>query len=140
MPTDATVGSFSEELAEDLIERTALGAPGSPGDIGAMACFLATPAAAWITGQVIAVDGGMGVQPMADLSEISRRLYGDAPVRDALERTWPRGDARDPRLVAARLEPVELPGVSSPSSPSSRRGVGFVGRPAVGKRSCCRHK
>ncbi len=97
VPTDATVGSFSEELAEDLIERTALGAPGSPADIGALACFLATPAAAWITGQVIAVDGGMGVQPMADLSEISRRLYGDGPVREALERTWPRRDVPDPR-------------------------------------------
>jgi hypothetical protein len=33
---------------------------------------------------VIGVDGGMTVQPMADLTDISRRIYGDAAVDHAL--------------------------------------------------------
>ena len=45
---------------------------------------LAQPAGSWITGQVIGVDGGMTVQPMADLTDLSRRMYGDAAVDAAL--------------------------------------------------------
>lgn len=82
--TDATVGSFSDELAADLVGRSALRRSGEPADIASMVLHLARPESAWITGQVIAVDGGMTVQPMADLSEISRRIYGAARVDDAL--------------------------------------------------------
>jgi len=84
VPTDSTEGSFSPELAQDLRARSALGRSGTPADIGALVVHLAQPSGAWITGQVIAVDGGMTVQPMADLSEISRRIYGDAAVDRAL--------------------------------------------------------
>ena len=84
VPTDSTEGSFSPELAQDLRARSALGRSGTPADIGALVVHLSQPAGAWITGQVIAVDGGMTVQPMADLSEISRRIYGDAAVDGAL--------------------------------------------------------
>lgn len=82
--TDATVGSFSDELAADLVQRSALRRSGEPADIASLVVHLARPESAWITGQVIAVDGGMTVQPMADLSEISRRIYGAARVDDAL--------------------------------------------------------
>ena len=82
--TDATVGSFSDDLAADLVQRSALRRSGEPADIASLVVHLARPESAWITGQVIAVDGGMTVQPMADLSEISRRIYGAARVDDAL--------------------------------------------------------
>ncbi len=84
VPTGSTESAFTPEIAEDLLVRSALGRSGTPADIGAMACFLASPSGAWITGQVIAVDGGMTAQPMADLTDLSRRMYGDAAVDEAL--------------------------------------------------------
>lgn len=83
VPTDSTSGSFTPELEQDLLARSALKRSGTPEDIGAMVVHLSQPGG-WITGQVIGVDGGMTVQPMADLTAISRRLYGDAAVDDAL--------------------------------------------------------
>ncbi len=41
-----------------LLARTTLGHLGRPADIGAMACFLGSPAAAWINGAIMSVDGG----------------------------------------------------------------------------------
>jgi NAD(P)-dependent dehydrogenase (short-subunit alcohol dehydrogenase family) len=84
VPTEGTEGSFTPELSAELLERSALKCSGTPADIGAMVVHLAQPSGSWITGQVIAVDGGMTVQPMADLTAISRRIYGDAAVDDAL--------------------------------------------------------
>ena len=84
--TEATTGSFSDALADDLIRRSALRRSGTPADIAATIVHLSSPAGAWITGQVVAVDGGMTVQPMADLSEISDRIYGAEAVAGALGR------------------------------------------------------
>ncbi len=84
--TEATGNSFSPALADDLVARSALRRSGQPHDVASLAVHLAKPESSWITGQVIAVDGGMTVQPMADLSEISRRLYGADAVDDALGR------------------------------------------------------
>jgi NAD(P)-dependent dehydrogenase (short-subunit alcohol dehydrogenase family) len=41
-----------------LLARTPLGRLGRPADIAAMACFLGSPAAAWVTGAIMSVDGG----------------------------------------------------------------------------------
>jgi NAD(P)-dependent dehydrogenase (short-subunit alcohol dehydrogenase family) len=83
VPTESTDGSFPDELAADLLERSALIRSGTPADIGALVAHLSQPGS-WVTGQVIGVDGGMTVQPMADLTAISRRIYGDAAVDGAL--------------------------------------------------------
>jgi 3-oxoacyl-[acyl-carrier protein] reductase len=56
--TDMTA-ELSEEVIAALRERIPLGELGEPGDIAGMVRFLAGPAARYITGQVIAVDGGM---------------------------------------------------------------------------------
>jgi NAD(P)-dependent dehydrogenase (short-subunit alcohol dehydrogenase family) len=91
VPTDATVGSFTPELAEDLVRRSALRRSGDPADIADLIVHLASSAGAWITGQVIAVDGGMTVQPMADLTDISKRMYGGEAVAAALGTDRPTG-------------------------------------------------
>jgi NAD(P)-dependent dehydrogenase (short-subunit alcohol dehydrogenase family) len=83
VPTGSTEGSFTPELEKDLLARSALKRSGTPEDIGGMVVHLSQPDG-WITGQVIGVDGGMTVQPMADLSDISRRIYGAAAVDEAL--------------------------------------------------------
>ena len=41
-----------------LLARTTLGRLGRPADVAAMACFLGSPAATWINGAIMSVDGG----------------------------------------------------------------------------------
>jgi 3-oxoacyl-[acyl-carrier protein] reductase len=56
--TDMTAG-LKEELRAGVLKQIPLGSFGQPDDIAAAAVFLASPAARYITGQVLAVDGGM---------------------------------------------------------------------------------
>ena len=58
--TDMTAG-LPESAVEELQSRIPLGRFGDPGDVGGVARFLAGPAARYITGQVVAVDGGMAI-------------------------------------------------------------------------------
>ena len=56
--TDMTRG-LPEAQRELLAEQIPLGRLGSPGDIAAAVGFLASPGAAWITGETLNVNGGM---------------------------------------------------------------------------------
>jgi 3-oxoacyl-[acyl-carrier protein] reductase len=56
--TDMTAG-LGAELKEDVLKRIPLQFFGRPEDIAEAALFLASPAARYITGQVLTVDGGM---------------------------------------------------------------------------------
>jgi 3-oxoacyl-[acyl-carrier protein] reductase len=56
--TDMTA-ELSEAVRTELTGQIALGRLGSPEDIAGVVRFLAGPAAAYITGQVLVVDGGM---------------------------------------------------------------------------------
>ena len=56
--TDMTA-ELPEAAREGLLEQIALGRLGQPGDIAGVVRFLAGPAAGYITGQVLVVDGGM---------------------------------------------------------------------------------
>lgn len=54
-----TAGTFAqEEWTAPTLARTPLGRLGEPGDTAQAIAFLASPAASWITGQTLAVDGG----------------------------------------------------------------------------------
>ena len=56
--TDMT-SSISEEMRQELLGKIPLNCFGSPEDIALAALYLAGPAARYVTGQVLVVDGGM---------------------------------------------------------------------------------
>ena len=56
--TDMTA-VLSDEVRKNILSKIPLGALGKPDDIAAAVAFLASPEARYITGQVLAVDGGM---------------------------------------------------------------------------------
>jgi 3-oxoacyl-[acyl-carrier protein] reductase len=56
--TDMTA-NLNEQMRAELLKRIPLNCLGQPDDIAEAALFLASPAARYITGQVLTVDGGM---------------------------------------------------------------------------------
>ncbi|KAJ8637243.1 hypothetical protein MRB53_011510 [Persea americana] len=51
----------NEDLVKAMIARTPLGRFGDPDEVSSMITFLCLPAASYITGQVIGIDGGLSV-------------------------------------------------------------------------------
>ena len=51
----------NEKRYEDSLKRIPLGRWGTPEDMGQVACFLCSNEAGYVTGQMITVDGGMGL-------------------------------------------------------------------------------
>ena len=58
--TDMTA-DLSQEALKSLTERIILGRLGTPADIASVVGFLCTPAAQYMTGQVLSVDGGLSL-------------------------------------------------------------------------------
>ena len=61
--TDALAGVLTPEIEQAMLKHTPLGRLGQPEDIARAALFLCSPAASWISGQILTVSGG-GVQEL----------------------------------------------------------------------------
>lgn len=61
--TDALKSVLTPEVEKAMLKHTPLGRLGEPQDIANAALFLCSPAAAWVSGQVLTVSGG-GVQEL----------------------------------------------------------------------------
>lgn len=71
----------SPEVAEDYRQCTPLPRVGEVEDVANMALFLLSDAAAWITGQVINVDGGHGLRRGPDMSAMLAPVFGEDGLR-----------------------------------------------------------
>jgi 3-oxoacyl-[acyl-carrier protein] reductase len=57
--TDMTATELPEERRAELLKQIPLGRVGKPEDVAAAVAYLASPAAAYVTGQVLRVNGGL---------------------------------------------------------------------------------
>ena len=57
--TAARTGSTQEAVRQSVIDRIPLGRYGDPAEIGRFGAFMLSPAASYVTGAIVPVDGGM---------------------------------------------------------------------------------
>nr|WP_208411344.1 SDR family oxidoreductase [Mycolicibacterium fluoranthenivorans] len=75
----------SPEISADYASCTPLPRPGEVSDVADAAIFLLSDAAAWITGQLINVDGGHCLRRGPDMSSMLGPVFGEAALRGVVD-------------------------------------------------------
>jgi NAD(P)-dependent dehydrogenase (short-subunit alcohol dehydrogenase family) len=84
--TDSTARMVGNDaLVARFLEQQPIKRIGHPDDIASAVRWLAGPESAWVTGQIITVDGGHTLRRFPDLTDIARATLGD-DVFDAVFR------------------------------------------------------
>lgn len=81
--TDSARAAFSDEMVQNCMDHTWIKRAGQPRDIANAVGFLASDHADWVTGEMLNVDGGFGVNDGEDFEHTARMVAGDAAVDDA---------------------------------------------------------
>ncbi|MFH0964610.1 MAG: 3-oxoacyl-ACP reductase family protein [Planctomycetota bacterium] len=68
-------GEYPKALLDAFSRCVPAGRPGTPEDVGELAAFLASDRAAWLTGQVIHLDGGASCMIHMPSRRLDRHLY-----------------------------------------------------------------
>lgn len=88
--TDPNAEGVLREIQDTYLENMPLGRIGSPADVGALAAFLCSPQASWITGQQIACDGGHTLRRAPNFEAAVRAGMGDDAVDRLVGPRWRR--------------------------------------------------
>jgi len=85
--TDMVAGiTAGGPVLDDYLAQTPVSRVGTVDDIAAAVRYLAGPESAWVTGQVIGVDGGMTLRRGPDYTPFTEPLFGADALRGALPR------------------------------------------------------
>ncbi|MBW2244599.1 MAG: SDR family oxidoreductase [Deltaproteobacteria bacterium] len=77
VPTEALDLAFDAEDVRELVAITPLGRAGRAEQIGDAAVYFSSASGGWVTGQVLAVDGGMALPEGVSFEKLCRKIYGD---------------------------------------------------------------
>jgi NAD(P)-dependent dehydrogenase (short-subunit alcohol dehydrogenase family) len=80
--TEAVSAQLTESSLQAGLRQTYLGRLGTPADIAKAVAFLASEDAAWVTGQMLNVCGGLSVHDGANFEELARMVFGDKEIDD----------------------------------------------------------
>ena len=64
-------------VVEEYVENTALGRAGTPEDIAAAVAFLCSPQSAWMTGEILDLNGGAHLKRYPNIHQHLTRLMGE---------------------------------------------------------------
>lgn len=81
--TEVINENFSDELKADCAQRALLEHRGEPEDLGNAVLYLASSLSRWVTGQVLGVDGGIGVHQGTDYASMAEMVVGEQAMKDA---------------------------------------------------------
>jgi NAD(P)-dependent dehydrogenase (short-subunit alcohol dehydrogenase family) len=73
-----------DERVSEYLAGVPLGRVGLPDDVAGAIRYLAGPESSWITGQLLAVEGGNLLRSTLAFEQIARRYWGDEPVDAAM--------------------------------------------------------
>ncbi|MBP1686263.1 MAG: putative oxidoreductase [Deltaproteobacteria bacterium] len=77
VPTEGNSQGFDEASEKKVIKHTPLARPGTAEEIGDAVVYFSADSGLWVTGQTIAVDGGLNIPVGEDFESLCRRMYGD---------------------------------------------------------------
>jgi NAD(P)-dependent dehydrogenase (short-subunit alcohol dehydrogenase family) len=85
VPTDLAAPLVNQpEVLDDYLSQMPLGRTGTVDEVASVVRFLLGPESSWVTGQIIAVDGGHTLRRGPNVEPIARFLYGDDVVEGRL--------------------------------------------------------
>jgi len=82
--TESNLQYCPPDLQKEVIDRTLLGRAGAPEEIGDAVVWLASPLATFVTGHILGVDGGLGIDMGEDFESFARMIHGDNVMDAAL--------------------------------------------------------